>query len=263
MSAHPLLRLGRVLAWLVVTSAACLVLAGGGARASELDQVLEEGNRAYADGRFGDALARYQRLVDHGVRDPGVLLNAGNALYRLGRLAEARLSWERALRRAPGDPDVEENLALAVKGLGLEPLGPPSWPERAFEAVLGALGAGGWVVVALGAWLALNAAIAWGWVSGRGRVARLTTVAVSGLALSCAAPIAWAFQARIARPEAVVVGGSASALSGPSPSATSLFEVPLGEKVGVEGEGGGWTHVSLPNGWHGWVPSSALARIDR
>lgn len=242
---------------------ACLVLAAGAARAGELDHVFEEGNRAYADGRFAEALASYQRLLDHGVREPAVLLNAGNALYRLDRLAEARLMWERALRRAPGDRDLEENLGIALKGLGLEPAGASTWPERAFDSLLGVASADGWVVVALAAWLLLNAALAWGWVSERGRVARLAITAMSGALFACAAPIAWAFHARIVRPEAVVISGAVSALSGPSASATSLFNVPLGEKLGVEAEGSDWTHVSLPNGWHGWVPSASMGRIDR
>ncbi|MBK7977110.1 MAG: tetratricopeptide repeat protein [Deltaproteobacteria bacterium] len=134
----------RSLAWVFLSLVAWAALAAGVARANELDHVFEEGNRAYAEGRFADALASYQRLLDHGVRDPAVLMNAGNACYRLERFAEARLAWERALRRAPGDRDLGENLGLAVKALGLEALPAPSWPERTFVAVLGVASADGW-----------------------------------------------------------------------------------------------------------------------
>ncbi len=230
-------------------------------RAGELDTVFEDGNHAYADGHFADAVASYQRLVDQGVRDPALLFNLGDALYRLDRLAEARLAWERALRRAPADADLADNLKLVITRLGLEPLPSPSWPERVLDAALGMTTPNGWLIWTLLTWLAFHTALAASWVTTRARAARAVVVVIAAVAFAVAAPLAWLSQARLLRPEAVALSGALPVLAAPAAGATSLFTLPLGERVRVEGEQGEWMHVSLPNGWHGWVAVASVGRI--
>ncbi len=239
-----------------------LVSLAGTARANELDHVFEEGNHAYAEGRFADAVQSYERLVAHGVRDSAVFFNLGDALFRLDRLADARLAWERALRLAPGDADLRDNLALVVSRLGLEALPERSWPERVLDALLGSLGPNGWAVLALAAWVLLHGALAFGWASRRAATARLAALALAVVVFVLAAPMAWVAHLRHAKPEAVALSGALPVLAGPKASETSLFTLPLGEKVQIEGTTGEWAHVSLPNGWHGWVALHSIGRVD-
>ncbi len=237
-------------------------LFGGVAHAGELDHVFEEGNHAYAEGRFSDAVTNYERLVAHGVREPAVLFNLGNALFRLDRLAEARLAWERALRRAPGDADLHDNLSLVVSRLGLEALPERSWPERMLDGLLGSLGTNGWAWLAVAAWAIAHASLAIGWATARARPVRVAALAMATGTFLLAAPLAWLGHTRESRAEAVALTGALPVLAGPRASETSLFTLPLGEKVQIEGTTGEWAHVSLPNGWHGWVALASVGRVD-
>ena len=58
---------------------------------------LEKGNRLYREGKYEDAVAAYQRVVESGKASPQVHYNLGTALLALGRYDEARVRVERAL----------------------------------------------------------------------------------------------------------------------------------------------------------------------
>lgn len=75
------------------------------ARARELYQ---EGDAAYAEGRYEDALAAFEEAHRLSGR-PRLLFNIGNALERLGKLGEAADALEKYLPSAkPGERDVLE-----------------------------------------------------------------------------------------------------------------------------------------------------------
>jgi tetratricopeptide (TPR) repeat protein len=96
---------------------ACLAVSAG-ARAETLESIFREGNDAFAHGDYAQAAARYQRLVDAGLRDPDVYFNLGLAHGRAGTLGRAVLEFEQTLRLRPSDPDAQNALAQARAAIG-------------------------------------------------------------------------------------------------------------------------------------------------
>lgn len=86
--------------FLMVTS---LSFAMGHARADTLEDVFRAGNEAYFHGDYPEAIARYENLVELGVRDADVFYNLGVAYERQGSHGSAIASFERALRTRPSD----------------------------------------------------------------------------------------------------------------------------------------------------------------
>ena len=72
----------------------------------------DEANAAYAEGRYGEAAAMYQSLLDE-QPDAQVYYNLGNTYFKQGELAQSILAYERALRLNPNDKDAKYNLAFA------------------------------------------------------------------------------------------------------------------------------------------------------
>ena len=72
----------------------------------------DEANATYAEGRYGEAAAMYQSLLDE-QPDAQVYYNLGNAYFKQGELAQSILAYERALRLNPNDKDAKYNLAFA------------------------------------------------------------------------------------------------------------------------------------------------------
>jgi tetratricopeptide (TPR) repeat protein len=89
-------------------------------------EVLNQGLRAFDRGvelrakqpgearaTFGEAAAKFQVLVDAGVRNGRLYYDLGNAYLQAGRLGEAIVHYRRAERLIPGDGRLAENLRYA------------------------------------------------------------------------------------------------------------------------------------------------------
>ena len=70
----------------------------------------EQGDKAYAESRFDDAIAIYEEIIaKHGASLP-LYYNLGNAYYRNNQPGKAILNYERALRIDADDEDAKANL---------------------------------------------------------------------------------------------------------------------------------------------------------
>ncbi|MDL1891922.1 tetratricopeptide repeat protein [Sphingobacteriales bacterium CHB3] len=77
------------------------------------EQLFDEANRAYQQGNFAEAAARYELIRESGVADATIYYNLGNAYYKSGNVGKAILNYERALKLTPNDDDLLHNLQLA------------------------------------------------------------------------------------------------------------------------------------------------------
>src|SRR5262249_38203954 len=79
----------------------------------------EKANRAYIDGKYGDAINNYIKVIQQNGFSSNVLFNLGNAYERNGQHGLAILSYERAQRLNPRDPDIAANLKTARAQAGV------------------------------------------------------------------------------------------------------------------------------------------------
>ena len=89
-----------------------------GVHAESLQELFRSGNDAFFRNDFKAASARYQRLIDAGLRDADVYMNLGLAHARAGELGRAILAFEQALVLRPDDAEAETALAMARATLG-------------------------------------------------------------------------------------------------------------------------------------------------
>ena len=91
------------------------------AQEPELERLFIQGNEAYANGQFLDAVEAYQNAIDStGKSSPTLLFNIGNAYYQLQDFPSALLAYERALTLEPGNPDILANLQKIIDQSDLE-----------------------------------------------------------------------------------------------------------------------------------------------
>jgi hypothetical protein len=81
---------------------------------------LDTANRAFAEGHYADAAARYEALLEREGYSAPVLFDLGNAYLRANQPARALLAYERARLLAPRDPAIARNLAQAEAAAGVE-----------------------------------------------------------------------------------------------------------------------------------------------
>jgi tetratricopeptide (TPR) repeat protein len=73
----------------------------------------DNANRLYEQGKFVDAAAAYEKLLQTGQTTEAIYFNWGNALFKAGHIGRAIAAYQQAQRIAPRDPDVRANLQFA------------------------------------------------------------------------------------------------------------------------------------------------------
>ena len=101
--------------WMVPALMALCVMAPAG----DTENLWKQGNEAYAQGDFEEAVTLYEALVSQGESAWGQY-NLGNAYFRTGQLGKAVLAYKRAEARLPRSKEVKENLAQALKAADVE-----------------------------------------------------------------------------------------------------------------------------------------------
>ncbi len=194
--------------------------------AAKLQQTFVEAGKAYDEGRLGDAIALYQKLIDQGYVSKELFFNLGNAYFRSGKTGRAVLNYRRAWVFAPRDPDILANLRFALQNTGAAA---PAFSLA--SRLLLKLGRAEWLAVAVaGYWstfIALGLFVLFrGWRPALLRVivplALLTAVALGGLGL-------WSSLRRM--PEQVVLEPGQKALFAPLAGSTEHFALPEGSIV--------------------------------
>lgn len=75
--------------------------------------VFDQANALYNDGKFEDAIAKYQSIVDGNQHSPEVYFNLANAHYKLNNVGPSIYYYEKALQLKPEDADILNNMEYA------------------------------------------------------------------------------------------------------------------------------------------------------
>ena len=224
------------------------------------------GNQSYVEGRFDQAIQRYEALVAAGVQHEDLYYNLGNAYFRSGRLGPAIYNYERALRIDPSHEDARFNMNVAREAVA----------ERVVDRLKGAESDPWWVRLAtffsishltLG-FLALDVLffgllIALRFLStGFVRTALMATagfvgVAVIGSLLLLRGHIYVLDEVH----QGVVVADQVVMREGADVRAHEKGKLHPGVLIRLRGREAGWLHVRLANGMEGWVPEDAIGKL--
>lgn len=218
-------------------------------------EVLRAAGAAYEAGKYAEALAGYERVLQSAVLTPALAYNTGNTHYRLGRKGLAVLWYERARRLSPRDEDIRFNLSLARSGLDDD--------EGAFGETLDRVLSPSelpWVLTVL-IWLLFGTA---GWALWRNLPwARVRGAVLASLVLLALFGCWWMARTRdLGSPWAVVTVPVAEVRSGPGNQFTVGFTVPEGRRALMLNHRPGWIEIGVPGqGLKGWVTEESVAGI--
>ena len=73
----------------------------------------EQGNQAYRDGTYQEAINWYQKVLNAGYESGRLYYNLGNCYYKINQIGQAILNYEKAKKFFPNDSELEFNLELA------------------------------------------------------------------------------------------------------------------------------------------------------
>ncbi len=219
-------------------------------------------NAAYADGRYEEAAAMYQSLLDE-QPDATLYYNLGNARFKQGELAQAILNYERALRLKPNYKDAQYNLAFAQSRITDNIVEQDFFLSSWVRTVRDNLSERTWWGTSIGLFICALIALLL-FLLGRELWLRKTAFHVAWIALlfSLIAGLnaGSLHQRNTLRNEAIITQGVVNVKSSPDRSGTDLFTIHEGTKVTIRETLGEWVNVRVGSN-EGWMKSGYLERI--
>ena len=255
----------------IALAIAVLLAAPAAARADETGgssggATFGAGNQSYVEGRFDQAIQRYEALVAAGVQHEDLYYNLGNAYFRSGRLGPAIHNYERALRIDPSHEDAQFNMNVAREAVA----------ERVVDRLKGAESDPWWVRLAtffsVGhltiAFLTLDVLffgllitlrfLATGFL----RTALMATAGFVGVAVVGSLLLLRGHLYVLEEVhQGVVVADQVVMREGADVRAHEKGKLHPGVRVRLRGRDAGWLHVRLANGMEGWVPEDSVGKL--
>jgi hypothetical protein len=225
--------------------------------AGEIATVFKTAGEDYRQGRYEDAAANYLRVYRVGINNHILFYNLGNCYFKLNKIGLAMLMWEKGLKLEPSDPLLKENVEFASKRL----YDKFEAEETHFlGAVLGAMAGifnvNGWAITAIIFFWAFGISLFIVQKTEKSTVRRisgyLAALFIFLFIISTVFMIAGFYTIKYEK-EGVLLVQVVQVRSGPGTNNPILFILHEGSKVKIEGEQPNWLHISLPNGYNGWI----------
>ena len=227
-----------------------------GAIADTGDDLFAQGNQAYAEGKYDEALSFYRRVIQKAGYSASLLYNMANAYYQEKNVGQSILNYERALYLDPGNPDIQGNLALARKDFGLISDPVPSW-QQFFDR----LSLNGWAMVVSGAFGACSLLFLLRGIRPnifRGAAVRTAVIASILILLTGGTGVALQY-GNLGR--GVVTRDDARLLVSPFDSAASAASIQDGKMVRMVKTYRDYVLVKGENGQSGWIKKDAVQPV--
>ena len=232
--------------WLSILLA---LVCAGNIFAADITTDFAAANKLYAEGKFSEAAAAYENLLQTSEQSPSLLFNYGNAEFKADHLGKAIAAYRKAKLLSPRDPELRANLAFARTQVTGFTLRESQWQKWTGSLTLneGALLTTVlfWTMFALFALRQIKPALA-----PKLRTATRTVVLLTLFSGAILTLQTWNhFNATVA----VVMVADATARSGPFDEAQSAFTARDGAELRVLDRHDDWVQVSNGVGKIGWL----------
>lgn len=238
---------------------------GSLAAQSGAEHFFQQGNQAYRDGNFQEALNNYRRILDSGFESSRIYYNMGNCYYKLNAIGPAVLYYEKALRLDPHDEEIRLNLQLANLRVVDRIDMPPQfflfqwWDKLKTFLPIDQLSAATAALYSLTMLLLIAHLFLRDRRSGKWSRGLLIIFATLTVFLAYLLYLNVADNTR--HREAVVLAQSVNVLSAPEENGTDVFVLHEGIKVQLNEQRGDWLRISLPDGKSGWLKQDRVGMI--
>lgn len=232
------------------------------AQSDSYENWLVEGNAAYDEGNYEQALTLYGQIEEAGVESAALYYNMGNTFYKMKSYPKAILYYEKALKLDPGNEDIRTNLEIANMAI-VDKINvlPQSFIKRWWNGLKQSFSADGWAWVSV-AMLGLLLICLFVFL-----MSRRTGWRKSGFFVGLVAVVCLAFSLVFAigqyrdlkyQDEAIIMTPTVTAKSSPSVNSVDLFVLHEGTKVRILDSAKDWNKIRIADGSLGWLQASDM-----
>lgn len=229
---------------------------------SQNDQSFSEANALYNNGKYAEAIDKYESILDSKQHSAALYFNLGNANYKLNNIAPSIYYFEKALLLNPNDKDIQNNLAFA-QNMTIDAIDnvPVVGFSRIINNVVNTFKTDTWAKITVGGvllFVVIFLAYHFSYTTSKKRIAFVTSIISLGIACFS---VAMAFQkAGLDKKDnpAIVFAKESRVKTDPNPSSEEVFRLHEGTKVQVLETYEDWKKIQLSDNSTGWIPSNDI-----
>lgn len=232
---------------------------------SGTDYFFEQGNQAYREGNYKEAVDWYQRILEAGYESGRLYYNLGNCYYKMNQIGRAILYYEKSKKFLPNDSELDFNLELArLKIIDRIELPPRFFLFEWWDKTKNYYSIPQLTRIVLILYL-LTAVILVAFIFLKAYLLRrflFSTFIISLiLTLFCGYLLFANIYEGHTNQFGIVLSPNVTVLSAPSEGATDVFVLHEGVKIKVDDQRDEWMKIALPDGKSGWIKSSNVGMI--
>ena len=233
--------------------------------ASQIDDLMKQGNAAYQNGNYQNAISDYEKLVNDGYEGVSLYYNLGNAYYKDGKLGYSILYYEKALKLSPNDDDIQHNLAIAnSKTIDKINTLPRFFIFQWWESLLSFFSVKGWTYFTYVLFILILAAVGVYFFIKNPLIQRYSFfggLVILVLFILSAVMLAINVNRQLNVKNGIIIAQAVSAKLSPDTKSNDAFVIHEGLKVKMEDKVDDWVKVRLNDGKIGWLPQNDIAQI--
>ncbi len=234
--------------------------------AQNSDALWTEGNTAYAEGRYAEAVTAYDSILRSGKQSAMLYYNLGNAYFKQGKIGLALVNLYRAERLAPDNDDIKYNIKI-VSTYAQDKIEqvPEFFVNRWVRTLRSTLSSNLWAAISLATLtIALIGVIVYlfGQRIGLRKVGFFC--GVFGLIIFIVS-FEFAIKSRneIIKPtHAIIVNSAVAVKASPDNGSKDVFVLHEGTSVRVVRTLDKWSEITIADGNKGWLNSNSYRLID-
>ena len=229
--------------------------------ASEWDVYLKEGNKAYSNGKYEDAVTHYYKILENDFESGELYFNLGNAYYKLEEIGKSIYYYEKALKFIEGDEALEQNLQIAQLKIidKIEPI-PKLFIWDWIDALIHLLSIENWGWISLVLFFLTAIIFSLYILFTKGILFRFSWIFLILFSISIIV-----FLGRIYLFESnefgIIFEAKVAVMSEPNLGASEVFILHEGTKVKVNRKLNDWLEISIADGKIGWCRANSIGII--
>jgi len=228
--------------------------------------LFEEGNALYNEGKFTEAIAKYESILDANKHSASLYFNLGNAHYKLNNIAPSIYYFEKALMLSPNDKEIQNNIAFA-RNMTVDAIDvvPEVGISKLFKNLTNTFSFNGWAYASVMAMVLFVLLSLWYYFSYSSSKKRMAFIGSSSFLFLAIVTLFFAFKKydldKNYKP-AIVFSQEALVKSEPNLRSQESFRLHEGTKVLILDTVNNWKKIKLSDGKQGWISNDAIKALN-
>lgn len=237
-----------------------------GSLSAQNEKVFEQANALYNEGKFAEALDRYNVILDTDKHSAELYFNVANAHYKLNHIAPSVYYYEKALALKPNDKDIKNNLAFA-NNMRIDAIDnlPEVGLKRVVKTATNSLTFDGWAklsVVLVVLFVLFYLMYYFTFKTGKKRFYFVSSTLSIILAFVALVFTSYSYSLHKNNKPAIVFAQESQVKSEPNLRSDEAFVLHEGTKVQVLDTLNNWNKIKLSDGKIGWIKNEDIKLLN-